>query len=198
MKLLNLKSYFYGLVLALAATGSAFAIEAGKPAPEFSLPDINGQTHNLSQYKGKLVVLEWTNPECPYVERHYETKNMQEIQKEYMGKGIVWLSVATNPSFTTQELAKINTQNAATPTAVLIDKGAKVASLYEAKTTPHMFIIDPQGKLIYNGAIDDRPKPFKDTPQTAKNYVRVALNEVGSGKAVSNPMTKPYGCSVKY
>ncbi len=157
----------------------------------------------LSSYKGKYVVLEWMNPECPFIRKHYGTGNMQALQKEAVQKGAVWFSVdssaAGKQGHLTAEQARVFQQeenNAAT--AILLDSDGAVGRLYGAKTTPHMFVINPAGVLIYAGAIDDKPSADPDDVKTAVNYVRQALNEAMAGKPVSVAQTKSYGCSVKY
>lgn len=188
----------------LFACGSALAgLEIGKPAPAFSLTDSNGKKVSLSDFGGKYVVLEWTNDQCPFVEKHYGSGNMQSLQKELSGKGVAWLSVISSApgkqghvdGAGANELTK---SRDASPTAVLLDPEGRVGRLFEAKTTPHMYIVDPKGTLIYMGGIDSIPSTDKDDIGKATPYVKVALNEAMAGKPVSNPSTKPYGCSVKY
>ena len=164
---------------------------------------MQGKAVKLSDYKGKFVVLEWTNPECPYVRRHYNSGNMPSLQKEFGAKDVVWLTVnSTNQSSSEfkspQEMQAWMKEKGAAPKAVLIDKESKVGKLYEARTTPHMYVIDPQGRLIYAGAIDDKRSTNVADVKTAKNYVRVALEESLAGKPVSLASTSPYGCTVKY
>jgi thioredoxin-related protein len=190
-----------GLVLALMA--SAFAVKVGDPAPGFSATDSNGKQQRLADYKGKYVVLEWHNQGCPYTRKHYESGNMQRLQKEWTGKGVVWLTVISSAPGTqgfvtpTQENEYLKTMKAE-PTAVLMDPGGSLGHLYAAKTTPHMFIIDPSGNLIYNGAIDDHPTSDQSDIASSKNYVSTALQEAMNGKPVTEAATRPYGCSVKY
>ncbi len=186
-----------------AATVTWAAAPVGQPAPDFTAPDLQGKPVKLSDYRGKYVVLEWTNPECPYVRRHYNSGNMPSLQKEVGAKDVVWLTVnSTNQSSnefkTPQEMAKWLQEKGAAPKATLIDKESKVGKLYDARTTPHMYIIDPQGKLIYAGAIDDKRWASVETTKQAKNHVRAALGEAMAGKAVSVAATSPYGCTVKY
>jgi peroxiredoxin len=196
------------LALALAAAaalaaGPAFAATVGQPAPDFSAPDLSGKPVKLSDFRGKYVVLEWTNPDCPYVRRHYDTGNMPSLQKEVAAKDVVWLAVnSSNPSSgefkTPDEMAKWLGAKGATPKATLIDKDGKVGRLYGARTTPHMYVVDPQGKLVYAGAIDDKRWASAEETKSAKNHVRAALGEAMDGKPVSVAATSPYGCSVKY
>lgn len=189
------------LVVALSTT--MFAAKAGEAAPDFSLVDSNGKTVKLSDFKGKFVVLEWHNQGCPYVKKHYGTGNMQRLQKEWTSKGVVWLTIISSAPgkqgfVSAQEQNMFMKQANGSPTASLLDPTGEVGKLYSAKTTPHMFVIDPKGSVLYNGAIDDRPTANPDDVNGANNYLNAALNEALAGKPVSNPTTKPYGCSVKY
>jgi peroxiredoxin len=190
------------LLTALTFAVSALAIEVGKPAPEFTGTDINGKTVKLSDFKGKIVVIESYNSDCPYCNNHYKTGSMQELQKDLAAKGIVWLLVNSvnpkNPSHRTAEQAKaeLAAKNIIAE-AWIDDSSGKIGHLYDMKTTPQMFIIDKDGNLVYDGAIDDQPDPSHD-PKTAKNYAREAIDEVLAGKPVTVSQTKPYGCSVKY
>ncbi len=175
-------------------------VETGSVVPDFALNDLNGKVVKLSDFKGKIVVLEWTNPNCPFVQRVYKEGIMTSVQNEFMRKGVVWLIInSTNPKHKdyreSKELKKIYDEWGAVYTAYLVDPDGKVGKMFDAKTTPHMFIIDKDGKLVYNGAIDDDPRGEK---KEKINYVRNALNEILSGKPVSVAITKPYGCSVKY
>lgn len=195
------------LALATAALFSAMAASAavvpGQPAPEFQGKDSNGKTQNLAQYRGKFVVLEWANQGCPYEKKHYESGNMEHLQKEWTGKGVVWLSVISSAPgqqgyvSDAQENAYLSSMHAS-PSAAILDPSGAIGRLYGAKTTPHMFVIAPDGKLIYEGALDDQPSPDPASLKVAKNYVSKALTEAMAGKAVSTPLTKSYGCSVKY
>ena len=191
------------IALLLAAAPAAWASTVGQPAPDFTAPDLQGKPVRLSDYRGKFVVLEWTNPECPYVRRHYDSGNMPELQKELGAKDVIWLTVnSTNQSSsefkTPQEMSKWMSQKGAAPKATLIDKDSKVGKLYSARTTPHMYIVDPQGKLIYAGAIDDKRWASVEQTKKANNHVRAALGEAMAGKPVSVAATSPYGCTVKY
>ncbi len=185
----------------LAAT--AFAVKPGDQAPDFKGSDSNGHTQTLSQYRGKWVVLEWANRGCPFDQKHYNSGNMEALQKEWTAKGVVWLRIVSSapgqqgyvtPSEENQYLARHH----AGPTAAILDPTGAIGHLYEAKTTPHMFVIDPTGKLIYMGAIDDKPSPDPDTLKSAHNYVSEALEDGMAGKPVPTPVTRSYGCSVKY
>ena len=193
--------------LAFAVTaafcGAAFAnAPAGKPAPAFSVTDLAGKPVNLSDYKGKTVVLEWHNFGCPFVQKHYKSGNMQALQKKY-ANDVVWLAVnSTNkgasdwmePAPLNAELKRFGAQ----PVAYLVDEPGRVGMAYGAKTTPHMYIIDPSGTVVYNGAIDDKRSTDVADVKTAKNYVVAALDEMKAGKPVSTASTSPYGCTVKY
>jgi thioredoxin-related protein len=189
--------------LFLALMASAFAVKVGDPAPGFTAVDSNGKQQHLSDYKGKYVVLEWHNQGCPYTKKHYASGNMQRLQKEWTAKGVVWLTVISSAPGTqgfvtpSQENEYLQTMKAA-PTAVLMDMGGSLGHLYGAKTTPHMFIIDPNGTLIYNGAIDDHPTSDQSDIANSKNYVSMALQQAMGGKPVAEAATRPYGCSVKY
>lgn len=185
------------------ALSTAWAARVGEPAPEFTATDSNGQVHKLSDYHGKLVVLEWSNCGCPYTQKHYNSGNMQRLQREWTGRGVIWLTVISSAPgkqgyvTASEENAYLKQVNAA-PTAVLLDPTGALGHLYDAKTTPHIFIISAQGTLIYNGAIDDRPTTDLADVNGAKNYVSAALDEATSGKPVSVATSRPYGCSVKY
>src|SRR5712675_296556 len=182
----------------LALMASAFAVKVGDPAPGFTAVDSNGKQQRLSDYKGKYVVLEWHNQGCPYTKKHYESGNMQRLQKEWTAKGVVWLTVISSAQgmqgFVTpsQENDYVKSMKAA-PTAVLMDPGGSLGHLYSAKTTPHMFIVDPSGTLIYNGAIDDHPTSDASDIPASRNYVSAALQEALAGKQISEPATRPYG-----
>ncbi|HTH53645.1 MAG TPA: thioredoxin family protein [Edaphobacter sp.] len=190
------------LTLGLASL-PLFGLTPGTQAPDFKGTDSNGATHSLSQYRGKYVVLEWANKGCPYDQKHYLSGNMESLQKEWTGKGVVWLSVLSSAPgeqgnvTPAEENAYLKKMKAA-PTAALLDPEGKIGRLYEAKTTPHMFVIDPQGKLIYQGAIDDKPTTDFADVKTARNYLNEALNSAMAGKPVPVTTTRPYGCSVKY
>jgi len=186
-----------------ALTLPAFAVVPGTTAPDFKGTDSNGVQHSLSDYRGKYVVLEWANKGCPYDQKHYLSGSMENLQKDWTAKGVVWLSIISSapgaqgyvtPS---EENTYIKTMHVAS-TAVLLDPTSTIARLYEAKTTPHMFVIDPIGKLIYQGAIDDKPTTDQADLKGADNYLNDALNAAMSGKPVPVASTRPYGCSVKY
>ncbi|HEX5035974.1 MAG TPA: thioredoxin family protein [bacterium] len=192
-----------GFFLCALATCLQASPKPGDAAPDFTLKDSDGKTQTLSSYKGKYVVLEWFNEGCPFVKKHYESGSMQALQKEETGKGVVWLSVISSAEgkqgFSTPEQANAARKkwNIAS-TATLLDAKGEAGKLYEAKTTPHMFVIDPEGKVVYMGAIDDKPTSDPADVKTAKNYVKAALDEAMAGKPVATVSTTPYGCSVKY
>jgi len=189
------------LIVVLVAT--ALAARVGDPAPDFTATDSNGKSHHLTDYKGKYVVLEWHNQGCPYTKKHYESGNMQRLQKDWTSKGVVWFTVissapGTQGYVTAEEENDYVKRMKATPTAVLLDPQGTLGHLYAAKTTPHMYIIDPKGVLVYNGAIDDHPTSDPADIASSKNYVSTALQETMAGKPVTDAATRPYGCSVKY
>jgi peroxiredoxin len=197
------------LLLTAVATFIAGAIygaevpPVGTAAPDFSLTDSKGKAHSLSQYKGKYVVLEWFNPECPFVKKHYGSDNMQKLQQEYTSKGVVWLTIDSNApgaegNMTPEQAQKIMSSWKTHQTALLLDPESKVARSYGAKNTPDMIVINPEGKIVYEGAIDNKATPNPNDIPSSTNYVKAALDESLAGKPVSNPTTKPYGCSVKY
>ena len=188
----------------LAAT-ALWAAEptVGNAAPDFSLPDATGKAHSLADFKGKYVVLEWFNEGCPFVKKHYGSGNMQKLQQDYSGKDVVWLTINSSAPgeqghLTAQTAPKTIANWKMTSTKLLLDPDGKVGRLYGAKNTPHMFVINPEGKLIYQGAIDSKDTPKPEDIASSTNYVKVALDESMAGKPVSNATTKPYGCSVKY
>lgn len=191
-----------GMVFSFSIQAGA-QVTTGEPAKDFTLKDTNGAEYTLSLYLGQFVVLEWINHDCPFVRKHYDSNNMQALQKTYTEKGVVWLSINSSNvnkqgHYPPQKANKLTQQKGASPTAVLLDTDGKVGRLYGAKTTPHMFIINPEGILVYQGAIDDIPSTDKNDIPKAKNYVKMALDEVMDGKAVSVSTTQSYGCSVKY
>ncbi len=189
---------------ALALASAAFAAaEIAKPAPEFTLTDTHGKTHRLSDFKGKVVVLEWVNLGCPYVKNQYATRNMQNLQKTYTGKGVVWLSVCSSADgqqghHSAKEWNDKIAQHAIASTAVLVDASGTVGKLYGAKTTPHMFVINADGVLAYNGAIDSAATTNAAETAKAKNHVAAAVDALLAGKPVEVASTRPYGCGVKY
>src|SRR5512133_321818 len=201
---MNMKTLLLTLSSLVATT--LFASDSppvGAAAPDFSLSDASGKTHSLSEYKGKYVVLEWFNPECPFVKKHYGSDNMQKLQKEYTDKGVVWLTIDSNApgtegNLTPEEAQKIATSWKTHETALLLDPEGNAGRAYGAKNTPNMVIINSEGKIIYRGAIDSKATPNPSDIPSSTNYVKAALDQSLSGKSVSTPETKPYGCSVKY
>jgi len=178
-------------------------VEPGEPAPDFNLKDSKDNSQKLSTYAGKFVVLEWLNPECPFVKKHYSGGNMQKLQKEYTAKGVVWLSIISSApgkqGHCTGPQAEANRKDmGASPTAVLLDPSGDVGQKYGAKTTPDIFIINPAGNIIYAGAIDSIQSTNPADCANAANYVRETLDAALAGKPVPTPQTKSYGCSVKY
>lgn len=197
----------FPIPLALAAAlvaGSAFAApKVGQPAPAFSATDSHGKTVKLADYQGKFVVLEWTNDGCPFVKKHYQGGNMQGLQKAATAEGAIWLTVISSAPGKQGHLSgaqadALTQSRGAAPSAVLLDEAGTVGHLYDAKTTPHMFIVDPKGTLIYAGGIDSIPSADAEDIAKAKPYVKTALAEAMAGKPVTDAVTKPYGCSVKY
>jgi len=175
----------------------------GREAPHFSLESTFGNTHSLSDYRGKFVVLEWINHDCPFVQKHYRSGNMQQLQQTYVRKGVVWISINSSApgkqgNYPAEVMKTLTKKIGASPTTVLLDPTGQTGRSYGAKTTPHMFIIDPKGIVIYNGAIDDKPSTNPDDVASSQNYISSALDEALSGKRISKPATQPYGCSVKY
>ncbi len=198
-----MKKNFVFTALFIAAFQLA-AVDTGAPAPAFAgLRDINGKTHSLADYKGKTVVLEWVNYDCPFVKKHYGSGNMQDLQRKYTAKGIVWLSVNSSApgkegSYSIADWKKKSAERKVAANAILLDPDGAVGKAYGAKTTPHMYIIDAAGVLQYQGAIDSTPSKDASDIKTSQNYVSSALDELAAGKAVSTKETKAYGCSVKY
>ena len=203
MKQTLLASLIAAALSFIAVTEATATAAVGQPAPAFALNDTNGKAVSLADYKGKTVVLEWHNPECPFVKKHYDSANMQNLQSKYTKDGIVWLAVSSTER-SHQDYRNPTTLNAilkssnASPTAYLMDESGSTGKAYGAKTTPHMYIINPQGTLVYAGGIDDKRSANIADIKTAKNYVVAALDELKAGKSVSVATSSPYGCSVKY
>jgi peroxiredoxin len=196
----------FAVAAALAAGAAAAASSIGQPAPDFSVVDSKGATVSLSDFKGKFVVLEWTNDGCPFVKKHYQgdaAGNMQTLQRQARDKGAVWLSVISSApgkqgNVDGEQADALSAQRKATPTHVLLDASGDVGRLYEAKTTPHMFIVGPDGNLVYAGGIDSIPSADVEDVAKATPYVELALAQAMAGEPVGHPLTKPYGCSIKY
>jgi alkyl hydroperoxide reductase subunit AhpC len=191
------------VALTIAFAPSARSAQVGSQAPDFHGTDSNGKSQSLDQYRGKYVVLEWHNHDCPFTMKHYTSGNMQSLQKQWTAKGVVWLTIISSAPGE-QGYVDASQENAymkkmgAQPTAAVLDPKGEIGHLYGAKTTPNMFIIDPSGKLIYAGAIDDHPTTDASDIPSAKNYVSAALVEAMQGQPVQVAVTRPYGCSVKY
>ena len=196
-----------GLVIGAIAVGGASMLaqgpKVGQPAPAFTATDDHGAARSLADFKGKFVVLEWHNNGCPYVQKHYGSGNMQKLQKDWTAKGVVWLTIissapGTQGHVTAEQSQAFMKQSGGAQTAVLLDPTGIVGHLYDARNTPQMFLIDPKGTLVYDGAIDDKPTSNASDIAGAVNYVARALTEAMAGKPVSTPVTVPYGCTVKY
>lgn len=189
-------------LLGLAAAAQS-APSVGQPAPDFTLQDTSGKPVKLSDFRGKHVVLEWTNPGCPYVRKHYDSGNMPATQKEAVDKGVIWLSInstekSSHDYLDPARLVAWLTERKSRPTAVLMDQEGMGGKAYGARTTPHLYIVNPQGALVYAGGIDSIPSSNPDDIRRAVNYVRQALGEALAGKPISAASTRPYGCSIKY
>ena len=195
--------------LAALSLASMLHLRAGdkarvdEPAPAFTLEDSEGNSHSLSDYRGKYLVLEWVNFDCPFVRKHYDSGNMQELQSTYRDREVIWLSVCSSAPgkqgyFEGEELNERLAEEKSLPTAYLVDAEGTVGQAYGAKTTPHIFIIDPEGILIYAGGIDDRPSTDTDDIAGATNYVKTTLDAALAGEPVEVKTSRPYGCSVKY
>ncbi len=211
---MSLKSFTLPILLgglialpAFAAKAATQPVEAvakvDAPAPDFTLVDAEGNEHSLSAYRGKYVVLEWVNFDCPFVKKHYGAGNMQGLQTTYREKGSVWLSINSSAPgkqghFTGDALKARMEKEKAVPSAYLLDPDGAVGKVYQAKTTPHMFVISPEGILLYDGAIDDKPSARVKDVEGAKNFVKATLDQAMLGKTVEVKTTVPYGCSVKY
>jgi peroxiredoxin len=187
----------------LSAVDAGAAPRVGEPAPDFSGVDANGKTWALADQRGKVVILEWTNHQCPYVSKHYSTGNMQGLQKAARNRGFLWLSVISSAPgrqghVTAADANRLTTERDAFPQAVLLDESGEIGRAYDASTTPQMFIIGADGVLLFMGGIDDRPTTNPDDVKTARNFVRAAMEDIAAGRGVAQAVTRPYGCSVKY
>lgn len=201
--MLLLRRTLFALPLLLAAAGAQAAATVGQPAPEITLKDTTGKTVRLSDFKGKHVVLEWTNPGCPFVRKHYDSGNMPATQKDAAGKDVVWLAVNSTEKASGDYLepAKLSgwlKERQSVPTAILMDEEGTAGRAYGARTTPHMYIVNPQGQLIYAGGIDSIASAKVDDIPRATNYVKTGLAEALAGKPLTAATTRPYGCSIKY
>ena len=197
--------YCAATVIILTASVQSAAAQAriGAPAPAFTLTDSTGRAVSLADFKGKTVVLEWTNHECPYVGKHYRGNNMQALQKKWTGQGVAWLSMISSAPgqeghVSPQQANKLTADRGAAPTAVLFDPTGKVGRAYGARTTPHMYVINAEAALVYMGGIDDQPTARLDDLKRARNFVDQALSEISQGKPVSDTSSRAYGCSIKY
>mgnify|MGYP000023455731 CR=1 FL=1 len=197
----------FGLLTIITFVGLSYtaqaAVETGAMAPSFTAVDTHGEEHSLSDFAGKYVVLEWSNYDCPFVKKHYSSGNMQAIQKELAGDDLVWLTIFSSAdgkqgSYTADEANAMMEERDVMVTAALFDRSGNIGQAYGAKTTPHMFVLDKEGKVAYQGAIDDKPSPSKATLEGATNYVVNAVAQLRAGEAVSVTDTKAYGCGVKY
>jgi len=191
------------LGLGTVAAGVRSAPEIGRPAPAFTLPDTRGAQHSLAQYRGKWVVLEWSNYGCPYVRKHYNSGNIPRQQQKWRDRGVVWLSVMSSAPgeqghFAPAAMNAESERMGSSASAVLLDPAGTVGRAYDARTTPHMFVIDPRGTLVYMGGIDDVPTPRPEDLARARQLVDAALTEATAGRPVSTPVSRPYGCNVKY
>ncbi len=183
--------------------GAQAAPQVGQAAPDFTLTDINGNKHSLTEFKGKTVVLEWVNPKCPFVQKHYGSGNMPDTQKVAEADGAVWLTINSGHPGAEGDFDKAQVEawlkkTGASPTAYFRDQDGTVGKLYDARTTPHMFIVNPQGTLVYAGGIDDIASTKTEDLAKANNYVKAALADMKAGKPVHTATSRPYGCSVKY
>lgn len=192
-----------GAGLYLSPGPARASAQVGQAAPAFTATDSRGKSHRLADYLGRIVVLEWTNHDCPYVRKHYGSGNMQRLQRLARADGAVWLSVISSAPgkqghVTGRQADELSRERGAVPHAVLLDESGAMGRLYGAKTTPHLYVIDPQGKLAYMGGMDDRPTADPTDLDGARDHVGLALAELKAGKPVSVPVSRPYGCSVKY
>lgn len=202
-----MKSQMVAVTVALVLGASMAVAEEGpkigKAAPGFALPNLDGAEVTLASFEGQYVVLEWVNYDCPFVVKHYRTGNMQALQRKYMEKGVAWLAICSSAPgkqghFPPERFKELAAERESTPTAILMDTDGTVGRQYRARTTPEMFVINPQGVLLYMGAIDDKPSTRLEDVETAKNYVQMALDAAMAGEEIETTVTRPYGCSVKY
>ncbi len=204
-KLITLITFIFVSFMLINATDSADRTGAvvGERAPDFSVVDAHGNVHNLSDYEGQYVILEWLNHGCPFVKKHYDGNNMQEMQRRYTEEGVIWLSVVSSAPGTQgymepdETIETMEAKNAA-PTAILLDVDGTMGRAYDARVTPHMYIINPEGILEFNGAIDDKPTARLRDLEDAHNYVDAAMASLRNGEEVEVRTNTPYGCTVKY
>lgn len=202
-RLFNLAPFILLSIITAFSLPAHANVNVGKAAPDFTGVDSNGNKHSLSDFKGKTVVLEWTNHDCPYVKKHYNSGNMQQLQMNATDNGVVWLSIISSKPgkqghVSGKQANELTRSRNAAPTAVILDETSEIGRLYGAKTTPHMYIIDKTGQLVYMGGIDSIPSSNESDIAKAKNYVTVALDAMATGKPIKDNVTRPYGCSVKY
>lgn len=201
-----IKTLFLGAIAAfslMAFQPAQAAVEIGKPAPDFTGKSSTGKDVKLSDVKGKVVVLEWTNAECPYVKKHYDSGNMQKLQETYTGKGVIWITINSSAAgkqghVNADAANKLIAEKGAKQTVYVLDPEGVIGKAYDAKVTPHMFVIGKDGNLVYDGAIDDNDSAKPEDAAIAKNYVAAALDATLAGKPVETAQSKPYGCGVKY
>ncbi|MEJ2503388.1 MAG: redoxin domain-containing protein [Gemmatimonadota bacterium] len=203
MKTLRIALVAVAATVALAAFTPQGTPEIGQAAPTFTLPDTHGQSHALEQYRGQWVVLEWLNYGCPYVSKHYRTDNIPAQQRKWTDEGVVWLSIVSSAPgaqgyYEAAQMNEVSAEHGNAATAVLMDPEGTVGHLYAARTTPHMFVIDPEGELVYMGGIDDVPTARDEDLERATQLVDQALAQAMAGEPVSQPVSQPYGCNVKY
>lgn len=192
-----------GLLVTACLPDAKATVEIGEPAPAFTATDTNGKTHSLSDFPGKIVVLEWNNPDCPYVKKHYDSGNMQKLQNKYTGEDVVWLTINSGAAgkqgnMNAEQANAYIAESGAKQTAYLLDPMGEIGTLYGAKTTPHMYVINAEGTLVYNGAIDSDDTTKAEAIPAATNYVAAAIDALKAGQAVEVATSKPYGCGVKY
>lgn len=198
---------FFFAALALVATplaaGASSGPSIGQAAPDFSLSDVTGKTVRLSDFRGRYVVLEWNNPSCPFVQKHYGSGNMQKLQKEAAANNVAWFTINSTESGhgdyqAPAQLGRWMREQGGAPAATLMDAEGVAGRAYAARVTPHMYIVDPQGRLIYAGGIDDKPSVRASDIHGATNYIRVGLSQALAGQPLSQPTTRAYGCTIKY
>lgn len=199
-----MKKMIFLVAITLMGFGAQAEVKLNEPAPLFSVKDTSGKIQSLKDHQGKWIVLEWYNKDCPFVRKHYDSRNMQKLQENYKAKGVVWLSVISSAPgkqgyMEAGEAQKFFAENEKSkPTAILLDTDGSLGKAYDAKTTPHMFVINPQGKVVYAGAIDDNNSANPKVIPNSKNWVASALDAGMAGKEIEKTSSTPYGCSVKY
>ncbi len=194
---------FIPMALSLKDFSAHASVDIGEKAPAINVKDVSGKDFNLEDHKGKIVVLEWTNHQCPFVVKHYSTGNMQAVQKTAADNGVIWVSIVSSAPgkqgfVSPEEAAAISDENESNATTKILDPLGEIGKAYDAKTTPHMFIINAEGNIAYKGAIDDNPSPSAKAVEGAKNLVLAALDDISAGRSVAVSQTSPYGCSIKY